>query len=379
MELANLFYTPVGCALLFSVILYFCMNCTILYKILIRGEWRLHLKKMLVTFVPLFILGLYEILLFIGGEGLLLSGSLSLFSVKLFICTSFFIVTLFQSAGFVDDKLKNGVLYQLGICIAVLAVDLLYFIFKIPVCWYVLLLSVIIIFVIGLFVYKFFQICMQRFDTMIQILKKRNFIGAFVVVTVGLFMSYVILVALFLHTSMLIGFISLCSILLLHILLFYKEYKASSISRNYKIVRGDAPEDGMLMDGAVVDDYKIIQRLILHFESHKPYLHKDLKLADVSKQIYTNRTYLSRALNQSLSKNFNQFVNYYRVKEACRLYIDNPLIKINEMSEKSGFKNLSSFSTAFSFNMRYTPAEWCKEVKRRLNNNEHVCIEDYFK
>ena len=135
MELSNLFYTPVGCALLFSVILYFCMNCTILYKILIRGEWRLHLKKMLVTFVPLFILGLYEILLFIGGEGLLLSGSLSLFSVKLFICTSFFIVTLFQSAGFVDDKLKNGVLYQLGICIAVLAVDLLYLLFVVIVLY----------------------------------------------------------------------------------------------------------------------------------------------------------------------------------------------------------------------------------------------------
>lgn len=379
MELAKLFYTPVGCALLFSITLYFWMNCTILYKMLVRGERRLYLKKMLLAFIPLFILGLYEILLFIGGDGLLLSGSLSLFSVKLFICTSFFLVTFFQSAGFVDDKLKNGLIHQLGICIAVFAVDLLYFGFKIPTHWYILLLSGIIIFVIGLFVYKFFQICVQRFDTMIQILEKRNFIGAFVVCTVGLFMFYVTLVALFLHTSVMIGFISLVSILLLHILLFCREYKAPVINRNYKIVRNDAPDDGLLMDGIVVDDYKIIQRLILHFEAHKPYLHKNLKLADVSKQIYTNRTYLSRALNQRLSKNFNQFVNYYRVKEACRLYIENPLIKINEMSEKSGFKNLSSFSTAFSFNMRYTPAEWCKEVKRRLNNNEHVCIEDYFK
>ena len=145
------------------------------------------------------------------------------------------------------------------------------------------------------------------------------------------------------------------------------------------MARTESVEKETLMEGLIIDEYKIIQRLILYFESHKPYLNKDLKLADVSKHIYTNRTYLSRALNQRLSKNFNQFVNYYRVKEACNLFLQNPLIKINEMSMQSGFKSLSSFTTAFSLNMRYTPAEWCKEVKRRLNNNEDVCIEDYFK
>ena len=105
---------------------------------------------------------------------------------------------------------------------------------------------------------------------------------------------------------------------------------------------------------------------------------KNLKLDDVSRYLYTNKTYLSRALNRKMYKNFNQFVNRYRVVEACNIYIENRDLNINELCDMSGFKNISSFCAAFNLNTGYTPAEWCKEVKKRLDNGENVAIEKYF-
>ena len=379
MEPTNFFYNTSKWAILLFILLYFGVNCALLYKILIKGEKRRQLKKMLLAFIPFMVLGIYTLAFHINGAEIPVYGNISIFSAKLFICSSFFVFVFFQAVGFVADKIKYCCIYQLAQCIILAVTDLIHYISGMEMLGYTIILSVVIV-VPTIFVsFRIFQICLQRFDTMMQILRRDNFIEVCIVISTVLFSSYVILITLLAHTSILMGIISLLLIFSMQILLFYRECRVPVLKKNYKVVKSEGEDCDMLMDGQSADEYKIIQRLILHFESHKPYLDSELKLAHVSRQIYTNRTYLSRALNHRLSKNFNQFVNYYRVKEACRLYIDNPLIKINEMSGKSGFKNLSSFSTAFSFNLRYTPAEWCREVRRRLNNNEHVTVEDYFR
>lgn len=126
------------------------------------------------------------------------------------------------------------------------------------------------------------------------------------------------------------------------------------------------------------DEYGIIRRLVNYFEACKPYLDKNLKIEDVSRHLCTNKTYLSRALNRKMYKNFNQFVNKYRIVEACRIFIENRELSVNQLCDLSGFKNISSFCAAFNLNTGYTPAEWCKEVKRRLESGENVDVESYF-
>ncbi len=381
MELTNLFYTPMGWCFILVIILYFGIDCTIVWRLFAQKENRRLLKKMLLAFAPLLLLCIYEMGLWSCSSAAELHANVSILSVKLFICSSFFVLLFFQSVGFMEDKFTYCVRYQVVLYSVIVAADLFSWLVGIGLSGYILLLFGIVVLLVILFFFKFFNICIQRFDTMITIIKKDNFLEACTIISVILASSYMIMAALFMHEGVFIGIISLLMILSLHLRILYGMYweRGRNIKKNYKLIKPDSADEQVLMDGQAIDDYKIIQRLILHFESHKPYLDSDLKLADVSKQIYTNRTYLSRALNHRLAKNFNQFVNYYRVREACRLYIENPLIKINEMSGKSGFKNLSSFSTAFSLNLRYTPAEWCKEIRRRLNNREHVSIEDYFK
>lgn len=133
-----------------------------------------------------------------------------------------------------------------------------------------------------------------------------------------------------------------------------------------------------LLEDSADEDAVIMRRLIHYFEKDKPFLNPYLKIGEVALQIYTNKTYLSRALNRKMAKNFNQFVNYFRIREACRMFMECPGFRAQELCDKCGFNSISSFSTAFRINTGYSPAEWCKEVKSKLNNDESVLLDEYF-
>lgn len=380
MSMKNLLQAPQGCALIIFAVIYFFINCYLLYRFFIQKERRLYLKKIMIVFVSFFILVLQE-LVFYGSssfEGVAYGYNLSLLNLKLFICTSFFIIMIFQSIGFLEDGIKLCLQYIIALCSVIFIVDTMFYISDRRSLYYAIALLIFLIAIGISLIYKFIKMCMLRYDTIVQTLRKDNLHSAFMIFIVIMLVSYMIFISLLVRNCIAVEIIALAVVLLLHLVVVDREIGGYKVKRTYNIVKEDDFTGGMLMDERITDDYKIIQRLILYFESEKPYLDSELKMADVSKRIYTNKTYLSRALNHRMSRNFNQFVNYYRVREACAMYIDNPLIKITELCDKSGFKNVSSFSNAFNLNVRYTPAEWCKEVRRKLQNNENVSIKDYF-
>lgn len=127
----------------------------------------------------------------------------------------------------------------------------------------------------------------------------------------------------------------------------------------------------------VVEDSRIIYSLMALFAREKLYRNVDIKIGSVALMIGTNKTYLSRALNTRLSKNFCQFVNYYRVREACALYMQNPNVEMKELAEQCGFSSSSNFSIVFKCNTGFTPGDWCRMIKMKLESNEPVCVDDY--
>ena len=153
-----------------------------------------------------------------------------------------------------------------------------------------------------------------------------------------------------------------------------KQYVSEKIPRYGQIIED---EGGDITDEAVVEDSRIIYSLMALFEKEKLYLNVDVKIANVALMIGTNKTYLSRALNTRLSKNFCQFVNYYRIREVCALYIDNPELEIRELAEQCGFNSSSNFSIVFKYNTGFTPGDWSRIVKQKLENNEPVFLDDY--
>ena len=100
--------------------------------------------------------------------------------------------------------------------------------------------------------------------------------------------------------------------------------------------------------------------LIRLFESDKIYKQTDLRITTVSECLKTNRTYVSRLINEEFNINFNEFVNRYRVKEARELLNsrNNYLYTMELIAEKSGFGSVNSFTRVFKELEGVTPGQF---------------------
>ena len=99
-------------------------------------------------------------------------------------------------------------------------------------------------------------------------------------------------------------------------------------------------------------------------ENRKPWLQDDFGVDDLARMARTNRMYLSKAINFHSGRNFNQLVNYYRVRYARDLIRKDPSLKMNEVSQMSGFHTVVSFNMAFKLNERMTPTEYAQSLKK---------------
>ena len=83
------------------------------------------------------------------------------------------------------------------------------------------------------------------------------------------------------------------------------------------------------------------------FEIEKIFINPTLKIWDVSKMLGTNRTYVSKLINDKYNRNFCNHVNYYRIKHAKELIKNNPDTTNNQVADLAGFGSLNSFYRAF--------------------------------
>ena len=85
-------------------------------------------------------------------------------------------------------------------------------------------------------------------------------------------------------------------------------------------------------------------------EQQKIYLLPKLTIGDLAQKIGTNKTYLSNCLNNSLHISFHDYVNKFRVDEACAIMDSMTIDSKHNMAEISvacGFNSISSFNRHF--------------------------------
>ena len=111
----------------------------------------------------------------------------------------------------------------------------------------------------------------------------------------------------------------------------------------------------------------IYERVLAYFEKHKPYLNSELTINDIVDVVYTNKLYISKAISHSTGRNFCQFVNYYRITHAVKLFREDPQLKVVELAGKCGFNSTTSFSAAFRLYMGENPGDWCRKERVRLS------------
>ena len=108
------------------------------------------------------------------------------------------------------------------------------------------------------------------------------------------------------------------------------------------------------------DMEELKDRLCNVLEREKLFLNPDIRVGDLAERLFTNKSYLAQTIKIKLNKNFCQLVH-----EAMRLYAQNPELTITQLCRRVGFNSMTTFNTAFGRNTGYTPAEWCKEFRKR--------------
>lgn len=107
----------------------------------------------------------------------------------------------------------------------------------------------------------------------------------------------------------------------------------------------------------------IYMRLEQYFEAAKPYLDGNLTINDVAARLYTNKVYVSKAVNRYSGLNYCQYVNRYRIGYAVESYKKDPGLRISELAQMSGFNSMAAFNISFRTFMNESPREWCDKVK----------------
>ena len=105
---------------------------------------------------------------------------------------------------------------------------------------------------------------------------------------------------------------------------------------------------------------KLKSKLVSLFENEKIYRQSDLRIITVSEALQTNRTYISRMINEEFGVNFNEFVNQYRVQEAEQLLRqkENNTYTLDYIAEQVGFGSGNSFTRAFKEYKGLTPGKF---------------------
>ncbi len=107
--------------------------------------------------------------------------------------------------------------------------------------------------------------------------------------------------------------------------------------------------NSFLIDEPVItNDDPLIARLMEQIETNEIFLQPDLSLTTLSKEIGTNRTYLSNLINQQFGLNFNAFINQYRVIYVLEYRKTHPQASNEDLMHAGGFGSVISMKRAIA-------------------------------
>jgi len=103
---------------------------------------------------------------------------------------------------------------------------------------------------------------------------------------------------------------------------------------------------------------ELYKRALFVMEQYEPYRKPDFDLDRLAEQVFSNRTYLSSAINQIAGMNFRSWLAQFRVEYAKRMITEHPDIAADELLMQCGFDNRQSFYRQFRAITGMTPSEW---------------------
>ena len=115
-----------------------------------------------------------------------------------------------------------------------------------------------------------------------------------------------------------------------------------------------------LTDEKSLELFRTLERIMREEKIYKDnFITKD-KVAEI---LGTNRTYLSRIINEQSKLSFTHYVNRFRIEEAIRLLSDpNNETPMKAISAELGFNSISTFYNLFQSSVGMTPSQYRNKV-----------------
>ncbi|MEM9621035.1 MAG: helix-turn-helix transcriptional regulator [Pseudomonadota bacterium] len=109
---------------------------------------------------------------------------------------------------------------------------------------------------------------------------------------------------------------------------------------------------------------QVVDQVVNLMREQRVYAQHDLKVADLADLVGVPEHVLRRAINGNLQqRNFNQFVNQYRIQEAAERLLSEPELPIVSIALDVGFRSLSSFNSAFKQTYQTSPSGYRRHGK----------------
>ncbi len=111
------------------------------------------------------------------------------------------------------------------------------------------------------------------------------------------------------------------------------------------------------------EDIKLVKSLM---EDQKVYLNPELNLSDLAEQANMSRAQLSEIINSGFNKNFNDFVNMYRV-DAFKAMIKankHKQLSLLGIAQDCGFNSKATFNRVFKKLTNHSPTEYLKSSSK---------------
>jgi ABC-type amino acid transport substrate-binding protein/AraC-like DNA-binding protein len=107
---------------------------------------------------------------------------------------------------------------------------------------------------------------------------------------------------------------------------------------------------------------KYLKILLEHMEEKKPYLNQSLTLNSLSEELSIYSHHISQLLSTCLDKNFNNFINEYRVEDVKMMFMDSDYDEdtILSIAYQSGFNSKATFNSIFKKSTGSTPSQYRK-------------------
>ena len=111
------------------------------------------------------------------------------------------------------------------------------------------------------------------------------------------------------------------------------------------------------------DEYMkcLYEKAVNYMENTLPFLDPEFNQDVMARVLFSNKLYLSRAINAFSGFNFRQFVNYYRINYSLALMKEDPNLTVAQLAMRSGFHSVVTYNIAFKMHKRTTPGEFFRE------------------